>query len=365
MTPPSLPREEHAAWASAAERGSPLALRFALWFFRRFGAPFTRLLLPAIVAYYCVFARQARRASRAYLERVRRVRGEDGPPPRLRDTYRHLYAFAESILDKFSFWAGASDDFDVVIHGGENMEKYFGSGGGAFLVGAHFGNFDVLRVIARNAGVRVNVLLFAANARRLNAAAAVARNSIARVVNLSSFGAHIPTAAGPVEGLHDNEERLDEFEENIVHLRPGFFMENYLAQLDSIRTGRVRFPLVDGSVSVPMVATRDIAHAAAQLLLHPEWSGHHILGLHGPRDLTFGEAAEILGVVHETAPVEEARERLLAQGASEDGARLVLNFFAALADGALASGEERTERTTTATSFEQFAEETLRPRLDS
>ncbi len=199
----------------------------------------------------------------------------------------------------------------------------------------------------------------------VNAAAAVARNSIARVVNLSSFGAHIPTAAGPVEGLHDNEDRLDEFEENIVHLRPGFFMENYLAQLDSIRAGRVRFPLVDGSVSVPMVATRDIAQAAAQLLLHPEWSGHHILGLHGPRDLTFGEAAEILGVVHETAPVEEARERLLAQGASEDGARLVLNFFAALADGALASGEERNERTTTPTSFEQFAEETLRPRLDS
>ena len=170
MTPPSLPRDEDAAWASAAERGSPLALRFVLWFFRRFGASFTRLLLPLIVAYYCVFARQARRASRAYLERVRRVRGEDGPPPRLRDTYRHLYAFAESILDKFSFWAGASDDFDVVIHGGENMEKYFGPGGGAFLVGAHFGNFDVLRVIARDADVRVNVLLFAANARRVNAA---------------------------------------------------------------------------------------------------------------------------------------------------------------------------------------------------
>jgi predicted LPLAT superfamily acyltransferase len=170
VTPLSLPRDEDVAWASAAERGSPLALRFVLWFFRRFGASLTRLLLPLIVAYYCVFAPQARRASRAYLERVRRVRGEDGPPPRLRDTYRHLYAFAESILDKFIFWAGASDDFDVTIHGGENMKKYFGTGGGAFLVGAHLGNFDVLRVIARDAGVRVNVLLFAANARRVNAA---------------------------------------------------------------------------------------------------------------------------------------------------------------------------------------------------
>ncbi len=198
----------------------------------------------------------------------------------------------------------------------------------------------------------------------VNASAAVARNSIERVVNLSSFGAHIPTAAGPVEGLHDNEERLDEFEENIVHLRPGFFMDNYLGQLDSIRAGRVRFPLVDGSVSLPMVATRDIARAAAQLLHHPEWSGHHILGLHGPRDLTFDEAAEILGVVHEPVPAKEAREELLAGGASEDGARLVLSFFAALAEGSLASGEERTGRTTTPTSFEQFAEETLRPLLD-
>jgi predicted LPLAT superfamily acyltransferase len=171
VTPTSLPRDDDAAWASTAERGSPLALRFVLWFFRRFGAPVTRLLLHPIVAYYCVFAGQARRASRAYLERVRRVRGEEGPSPGLRDTYRHLYTFAESILDKFSFWAGGAGDFDIAIRGGENMEKYFGpGGGGAFLVGAHFGNFDVLRVIARDAGIRVNVLLFTANARRVNAA---------------------------------------------------------------------------------------------------------------------------------------------------------------------------------------------------
>jgi uncharacterized protein YbjT (DUF2867 family) len=90
------------------------------------------------------------------------------------------------------------------------------------------------------------------------AATAIRANKIPRVVNLSSVGANMATGAGPVSGLHDVEEMLNEAAENITHLRPGFFFENLLWQMDTIRKwGRISLPL-SGSARYPMIATRDI-----------------------------------------------------------------------------------------------------------
>ena len=90
------------------------------------------------------------------------------PRRRWLDAYRHFRCFAEVLLDRFSFWAGAYDGFSVEINGREQMQGLIESGRGAVLVGAHLGSFDVLRVISRDAGVRVNVLVFTANAQRIN-----------------------------------------------------------------------------------------------------------------------------------------------------------------------------------------------------
>lgn len=161
--------EADSAWVSRSERGSHLALASAAWCFRRLGPGPLRLLIPPIAAYYTLFAGSARRASRAYLAQLDRARGVS-PAARSpwRDAYRHFYSFADLILDRFCFWTGAYDDFTVEIHGREHMERLFESGRSALLVGAHLGSFDVLRVISRDAGVRVNVLMFTANAERIN-----------------------------------------------------------------------------------------------------------------------------------------------------------------------------------------------------
>lgn len=169
-------KSEHAArgsgasgWAAASERGSYHALRLAGWCFRHLGAGFLRVFLAPIAAYYTLFARSARQASRDYLAQLDRVEGRAGTPRRpWLDSYRHFRCFAEAILDRFSFWAGAYDGFSIQINGRENMDDLIASGRGAVLVGAHLGSFDVLRVISRDAGVRVNVLMFTANARSIN-----------------------------------------------------------------------------------------------------------------------------------------------------------------------------------------------------
>ena len=157
-------------WASASERGSRFSLRFVVWLVRyAAGAPLRPLLAP-IAAYYTLFAARARRASQAYLVRIDRAHGGSGARPGLRESYRHFYSFAEVILDRLVLWSGAYDRFDVVLHGREKMEGYVASGRGAFMVGAHLGSFDMLRFVAREAGVSVNVLMFAANAERINEA---------------------------------------------------------------------------------------------------------------------------------------------------------------------------------------------------
>jgi predicted LPLAT superfamily acyltransferase len=155
-------------WVSARERGSRFALGFLVWCIRRVGRAPLRLLLAPIATYYCLFARGARHASQAYLARIDRAQGGAGEPPGLRATYRHLYSFAEAILDRFALWAGAPDCFEAVLHGREHMEHYVEGRRSAILVGAHLGSFDVLRVIAREAKIPVNVLMYTENAQRIN-----------------------------------------------------------------------------------------------------------------------------------------------------------------------------------------------------
>ena len=129
------------------------------------------------------------------------------------------------------------------------------------------------------------------------AATAIRTNHIPRVVNLSSIGAQFSSGVGPINGLHDVEELLDDAADNITHLRPGFFFENLLWQLDSIKkSGRISLP-ISGSRRYPMIATRDIGRVAAERLMDQEWTGHFVRELHGPADLSFDEVAGILSKV--------------------------------------------------------------------
>ena len=129
------------------------------------------------------------------------------------------------------------------------------------------------------------------------AATAVRKNRISRVVNLSSIGAQLDAGVGPINGLHDVEQRLNDAAGDITHLRPGFFFENLLQQMDAIgKSSSFSLP-ISGSKRFPMIASRDIARVAAKLLADPKWSGHVVRELHGPADLSFDQAAGVLSDV--------------------------------------------------------------------
>jgi uncharacterized protein YbjT (DUF2867 family) len=198
-------------------------------------------------------------------------------------------------------------------------------------------------------------------------AKAVETNQIARVVNLSSIGADMASGNGPIAGLHDVEGLLNETSSHILHLRPGFFFENLLWQLDSIRKwGRISLP-ISASTRYPMLATRDIGRVASVRLTSTGWTGNIVQELHGPVDLNFREVAEILTevlgrkIVYIRCDREEMRDMMLKNAMSENAVDLMLELYDAVDNGRLQLTQPRSPETTTPTTLAEFARDIILP----
>jgi uncharacterized protein YbjT (DUF2867 family) len=200
-----------------------------------------------------------------------------------------------------------------------------------------------------------------------NAREAVRRNGIGHVVHLSSIGAQLSWGTGPIASLHDGELLLNDVAPSIRHLRAGFFMENFLFQVEPIRAHGSLFQAMPGNLRVPMVATRDIGDVAARLLLDRGWSGQRAVGVHGPADVSGEEAAAVIGkalgrsVRYVQVTGEQARESLLKMGVSPDVANSFVEMYGAFSTNPSLVAEPRTAETTTPTTLAKWAAEVLKP----
>ena len=163
------PETARAEWQKNPERSSALMLRVMTLISLRLGRSASRLVLYGIAAYFLLFAPAARRMSRNYLRRVLRL-----PPaaavgwPHL---YRHFLSFASAIHDRVFLLNDRFDLFDIRVHDQALIDSIVADGRGVFLVGAHMGSFEVLRAIGRRQpGLRVAMVMFEENARKINAA---------------------------------------------------------------------------------------------------------------------------------------------------------------------------------------------------
>ncbi|MGC2541692.1 MAG: NAD(P)H-binding protein, partial [Candidatus Sulfotelmatobacter sp.] len=105
-------------------------------------------------------------------------------------------------------------------------------------------------------------------------AAALQKAGVKHIVSLSSIGADKSSGTGPVVGLHNLEQKLNQIDSaNILHLRPGSFMENTLGQAGAIRMMGSAVGTVRPDLKLPMIASRDIGAAAADALSELSFSG--------------------------------------------------------------------------------------------
>lgn len=207
-----------------------------------------------------------------------------------------------------------------------------------------------------------------------NAAQAVVTNRIRRVVNLSSIGAHLGHGTGPIDGLHDVEQHLNEAAEEsgsrTTHLRPAFYMENYLQFAKPIlENGVVPLP-VSGDCEIPMIATSDVAvEAVRQLTFAENGAKTPARQLLGPRDLRLEEAARTLGealekpVKHVRVDPESTREAFVSLGASDEVAARMVQMYKGVEEGHLRPEYPRTESSSTPTEFRVFCETELVPQI--
>ncbi len=149
-------------WMRSRERGSLFWLRVMSLISLAFGRRVSRLALGFGAAYFVLAAGDARRASRAWLQRALRR------PVGLRDVYRHMRAFACTIHDRVYLLNDRHALFDVRVMGGEALRGRNLGGQGCFLFGAHLGSFEVLRALARNQPqLKVSIAMYPGNAQRI------------------------------------------------------------------------------------------------------------------------------------------------------------------------------------------------------
>jgi uncharacterized protein YbjT (DUF2867 family) len=200
-------------------------------------------------------------------------------------------------------------------------------------------------------------------------ATALKNSGVKNVVALSSFGADKSQGTGPVVGLYKLEQKLNQLDgANVLFLRPGYFMENTLPQVNAISTMGFAAGPLRPDLKLSMIATRDIGAFAADALTRLDFRGKQTQELLGPRDITYNEVVTIIGkaigkpdLKYRQPPDEQVRLALVQSGMSEQFAGLILELAAGLNSGHMRALEPRSSRNTTPTSYENFVAEVFVP----
>ena len=194
------------------------------------------------------------------------------------------------------------------------------------------------------------------------------RHGVQRVVGISALGRR--TVAARHAGLATASLAMDDLiaSTGVSYraLTMPSFMDNLLRQVSAIKDRGVFVTPISGDRKLPSCATRDIAAAAARLLLDGSWSGAGHVAVLGPEDLSFNDMAQIMSEVlsqpvrYQQITGQALKDRLTGAGMSEAMAQATVDMMIAKDQG-LDNAEPRTPESTTPTSFRQWCEEVLKP----
>ena len=172
-----------------------------------------------------------------------------------------------------------------------------------------------------------------------NYAAAIRANDIRFAVLLSSVGAHRGNGAGPVDGLHDAEQKLSRVEGlNNKFLRPSYFMYNLFGMVGMVK-GMGMMGSNFGNDTVVLTHTDDIADVAIEELVNVGFTGNQVRYI-ASDERTGSDIARVLGEAvgkPETPWVvfsdEQSRQGMLQAGLNEEVATGYTTLGQAMRDG--------------------------------
>lgn len=192
---------------------------------------------------------------------------------------------------------------------------------------------------------------------------ALKQTSVPFVVNLSSVGGELAKGTGPIAGLHRQEQRLNRLDAAVLHLRPTYFMENFLANIPVIKHMGINGSPMKPDLRFPTIATRDVGDVAADVLVNHSFQDKSVRYLLGPRDVTPVEATRILGAAigkpdlpYVQFSEEDAEKGMVDAGISPSVAKAFVEMNHAFNTG-LVSFPLRNAENTTPTTLEEFAQQ--------
>ncbi|WP_318519763.1 glycosyltransferase family 2 protein [Photobacterium leiognathi] len=179
-------------WSSHAERGTILGIKTLLAVYSLLGRKAFNVLLKAVMGYYYLTGKKARKASEDYLEQLESYASDNqlALPSKL-NSYDHLLSFGHTMLDKLVAWKGDYSENNLTIHGDEHFNELAKRQQGIVVLGSHLGNLELCRALSsRHPDIKINALVFTEHAERFNAVLkAINPNSDLNLIQVNELGA--------------------------------------------------------------------------------------------------------------------------------------------------------------------------------
>ena len=202
---------------------------------------------------------------------------------------------------------------------------------------------------------------------------AIESSGVKRIVLLSGLNA--PLKMGSSLGAALMEDQLNAMNiPELVHLRAGFFMENFFKGLGFIQqaVSGVFGTAFRGDIPMPMIAAKDIAEVAVQILVRSSFDQPRILELPGPKRYTLLEATQLLGFLvgnpnlkYVQTPIEESRLAMIGMGLSPSFADAVTETASSFNRMERWGQDETSPLSLTPTTLIQFAELELKKHVEA
>lgn len=157
-------------WSQIKERGNKFGIYISFLLYRLLKKRLTQIMLQPVLLYFFLTDRKGRDASRQYLDKLYKKNSSKLQfKPGIISSYFHYNSFASSLLDKIGIRTPErSKDFKVSFFGYDQVTKLIDKNHGALFIGAHFGNFDVIRLLGKESTMKLKVLMYRKHARMIN-----------------------------------------------------------------------------------------------------------------------------------------------------------------------------------------------------
>ncbi|WP_316805368.1 NAD(P)H-binding protein [Pedobacter nototheniae] len=194
-------------------------------------------------------------------------------------------------------------------------------------------------------------------------AQAIEQSGVKKVVQLSSWGAHLPEGTGVITGSYHVEQIFNQLKNvDITYLRPTSFYYNLFHYIDMIKTAGFIGTNFGGNDKVAMVSPVDIAAAAAEEL-EISTTGRKIRYI-ASDDRTCNEVAAVLGAAIGKPDLqwklftdEQTGIALESNGISPYIANLLVELNTAIHSGAMREDYDQHQPVMGKVKLEDFAKE--------